>query len=185
MAEPVQPAYGVSVQNVRDLARHAGTAPYQDDPQFGPDSEAISDDTIKYWIDTVVSTVTSRVIVLAAYQKHTERWAAVLGSAQAAVLNGAAAYLVDAAFPIRATPNDEASYGAVLRGRYEAELQYLTDLPEKFAAQDEDGAPAEDGAVGVQPLINPTPTYLPPGLFLAQPQPLPGSRAPGAERPWP
>lgn len=185
MAEPVQPSYVVSVKNVRDLARHAGNAPYQDDPQFGPDSEAISDDTIQYWIDTVSSTVTSRVVVLAAYQRHTERWAAVLGSAQAAVLNGAAAYLVDAAFPAMATPNNEASYGAVLRARYETELQYLTDLPAAFAAQDEDGAVTDDGTVGVQPLINPTPTYLPPGLFNARPQPFPGARAPGAESPWP
>lgn len=142
--EPTDPdlvvAYGVTVQRVRELASHIGFDPAFEDPDFGPTKQQITDEQIRHWITLVADSVTSRTTALRRYSAETDRWAGITGSARTAVTNGAASYLVAAAYPARAGNNEQTAYSAELWRRYEAELQYLQELPGIFAEEDAAGA---------------------------------------------
>lgn len=143
--DPTTPAvdgvYGVTVGHVRQLATHVGFNPSFSDPDFGPVREQITDNAIGQWIILVAESVTARMSALERYRTDTGRWAAATGSARTAVTNGAASYLVSAAYPAKAGTNDQSNYSAELWGRYQAELNFLTSLP--IAWTDEDTAAAK------------------------------------------
>lgn len=179
-------AHGVTVQDVKNLAQHVAPSPYPDDPQFGPDTPGISDQMIQDWITTTARSVNARMSVLARYKTNTGRWAAATGSAATAVLNGATAYYVAAAYPAMAATNDQTNYVGLLRSWYREELDYLTDtLPAAWAKEDEAGILDPDtGATGVQPVSTRPLSSIPEGLFYSPNRTGYGYRAPGAERPW-
>lgn len=152
---PTENPYGVTVQQVRQLASHVGFDPAQGDPEFGPLRRQITDDAIQHWINLVTSSVAARSASLARFQDQTDRWAVISGSAQTAITNGAASYVVAAAFP-----EEEGGLAADLRARYEAELGSLLSLGEAF-----DGVDVSTGTVtpGVSPVASYTPPSVPRG----------------------
>ena len=129
--------------SVLDLDAQGG--PPTADPEYGGRTRSITTEDVRRWIHEVAARVNARVTVLGLES-------AGLGDAlhvvaHDATANGAAAYLVDAAFPARSGVNDQASYGAVLWARYREamdELQALADAIERRRAAGEDvgGAPA-------------------------------------------
>lgn len=191
--EEIERRYGVTVEDVRELASHVYPNPIATDPHFGDDpmDPRITDTMVEKWIDRVADSVRSRVVVLSQYQSNTGRWAAIVGSARTAVTNGAAYYVVAAAYPTRAGTNDMSSAAADLRSRYDGELEYLSEtLPKLFIDQDAGGVvdPVE-GTVGVSPLIGGGPSAIPESLFYHSPyrevgywDPNRMPPAPGAER---
>lgn len=186
-AEPAVIDYGVTVQAVRDLATNVGPNPTASDPDFGTEdaTSTITDDKIAAWIATVADGVRAYVGVLARYSTNTGRWASITGAARTAVLNGAAAYLVTAAHPMKASTNRAESYSAELWDRYNAMTTLLTDLPSVYREEDATGVVDEvTGRVGVSPLGVATGSAIPPSLFYHQ-APGAGQRAPGAEQPFP
>lgn len=168
--EPLDPAevvaYGVTVQHVRELATHIGFDPAYDDPDFGPTKQQITDTQIRHWITLVADSVASRITALSRYSDATERWAGITGSARTAVTNGAAAYLVAAAYPARAGTNEQSSYSGELWRRYETELQYLTELPVIYAEEDAAGNGPE--VVGGRIRSSARPAYVPDDSSLFQ-----------------
>lgn len=155
---PEEDTFGVTVSDVRELAAHIGrTGVAGDDPDFGSQRVRITDAQVARWIAYVADSVRSRIITLSRYSTNTGRWAGVVGSARTAVVNGAAAYLVSAAYPARAGTNDQANYSAELTARYEREMTFLMELPEVFREEDEaHPAPLEPGTdLGIRASYNP------------------------------
>lgn len=141
--------YGVTVRHVRELASHIGRVSGTVDPDFGLPRAQITDEQIARWIDLVSDSVASRLVALSRYTSNTGLWAGVLGSARTAVTNGAAAYLVSAAFPGRAGVNDQSNYSAELDARFQREMEFLMELPAVLADDETVGPlPVEPGADG-------------------------------------
>lgn len=161
--------FGVTVQQVRELATHVGFDPALDDPDFGPTRKVITDPMIAHWISLVTQSVTTRAATLIRFKDDTERWAVVEGAARTAITNGAASYLVSAAFPAKAGTNDQTSYSAELWRRYESELDLLLALGPTFDADD---AAAGGGTTGVSPIASYTPPTVPrgSGFFATDPR---------------
>lgn len=178
--------HGVTVADVKNLARHVAPSPYPNDPHFGSDTPAISDQMIQDWIVTTARSVNARMSVLARYKTNTGRWAAATGSASTAVLNGATAYYVAAAYPSMAATNDQTNYVGLLRAWYREELDYLTDtLPAAWAKEDAAGVvDPNTGVTGVEPVSTRPLSSIPEGLFYSPNRTGYDYRAPGAERPW-
>jgi hypothetical protein len=153
--------YGVTVQQVRELATHVGFDPALDDPDFGPTRKSITDPMIAHWIMLVTQSVTTRAATLVRFRDNTERWAVIQGAAATAITNGAASYLVAAAFPAKAGTNDQTSYSAELWRRYESELDLLVSLGSVFDA--DDAATGDGAAAGVSPRASYTPPSVPRG----------------------
>lgn len=173
--------YGVTVQSVRDLASHVGFDPSLDDPDFGPTRKQITDPMIGYWIHLVTQSVASRVAMLNRFAQDTDRWAVIIGSARTAVTNGAASYLVAAAFPAKAGTNEQSSYSAELWRRYEAETEILLSLGTSFDNDD-----ANNGvSTGVMPVGTYTPQNVPrgSGFFATDPRREDGVRDPNRMHP--
>ena len=141
---------------------------------------------IQDWIVTTARSVNARMSVLARYKTNTGRWAAATGSASTAVLNGATAYYVAAAYPSMAATNDQTNYVGLLRAWYREELDYLTDtLPAAWAKEDAAGVVDPDtGVTGVEPVSTRPLSSIPEGLFYSPNRTGYDYRAPGAERPW-
>lgn len=188
--------FGVTAADVRELAAHISRgAPTTHDPDFGPNRPQITDAQVDRWIHYVADSVRSRIVALTRYSAHTTRWAGILGSARTAVVNGAAAYLVSAAFPGRAGTNEQANYSAELTARYEREMTFLLELPAVLEHEDEVNPPPPlPGAdTGIRSWGSPARIPDDSPLF-AHTRPAPGfpdpniyrrSPAPGAEYPWP
>lgn len=185
MAEPTVDTFGVTVTDVKNLARHVAHDPQPRDPMFGSDTPAITDPMIQDWITTTAQSVAARLSVLNRYRQNTGRWAAATGSARTATLNGATAYYVAAAYPAMTGTNDQNNYVGVLRTWYREELEYLsTTLPEAWAKEDAAGVlDPTTGAVGTEPLGSRALSAIPPGLFHSPNPTGYGWRAPGAETP--
>lgn len=167
-APPVN-AFGVTVDNVRNLATHLGFNTAHSDPDFGPTRTQITNPMIAHWIQLVTESVQARVASLGRFRANTDRWAVITGSARTAITNGAASYLVAAAFPAKAGTNDQTSYSAELWKRYETELGTLIDLGPAFDA--EDAAGPESAGGGILPASTYTPPTYPDGsrLFNSDP----------------
>ncbi|WNO25832.1 hypothetical protein SEA_ALTADENA_10 [Arthrobacter phage Altadena] len=125
------PEWGVNVEAVSALAPHvtiaSGTAPsVPADPLYSDRGvHKITAQQVEGWIASVSSRVAGRLWRLSEIpETHPAREGLVVAAADL-VANGAAAYLVDAAFPAKASPNDQTSYGAVLWNRYEGGLAEL------------------------------------------------------------
>lgn len=183
--------YGVTVQQVRELATHIGFDPAFNDPDFGPTRKQITDQMIEHWINLVTDSVQARLNMLARFQHQTERWVVLTGSARAATTNGAASYLVAAAFPAKAGTNDQTSYSAELWSRYQDELGTMLDLGVQFDKDDAAGN-GPSGVVGIPPRASYTRPRVPYGSgFFPTEVPLvppyrdqnrmPGYPAPGSE----
>lgn len=154
--------YGVTVQQVRELATHIGFDPSLEDPDFGPTRKQITDQMIEHWISLVTDSVQARLTMLARFQHQTERWVVLTGSARAAVTNGAASYLVSAAFPAKAGTNDQTSYSSELWSRYQDELGTLLDLGVQFDKDDAAGN-GPTGVSGIPPRASYTRPRVPRG----------------------
>lgn len=167
--------YGVTVQQVRELATHIGFDPALSDPDFGPTRKQITDPMVEHWIALVTDSVQARLTMLSRFQQQTDRWVVLTGSARAAITNGAASYLVAAAYPSKAGTNDQTSYSAELWTRYQDELGTMLDLGVQF---DKDDA-AGDGpyaTLGIPPRASYTRTRVPygSGFFPTEAPYLPG-----------
>ena len=160
-------AWGVTVEQVVAVASQADvrldtddngdvTTPpsnpvFQKAPQI---AQRITRTQVETWIGRVAAWVSTRL-----YRRHRLRPARRAEFEQAmatAVEVGAAAYLVDAAYPQRTGVQDQASYGQVLWNRYR---QALADLEEALGDQlrdpdDDNGAGSlAGGADGFPPAI--------------------------------
>lgn len=183
---PIPDAYGVTVQAVRELATHVGPDPTATDPDFGAETHTITDAKITGWVLAVADGVRAYVSVLARHRTNTTRWVAIEGAARTAILNGAAAYLVSAAHPMKAGTNRSESYSAELWERHNAMVGLLTDLPGTYADEDAAGVVDEvTGTVGVDPIVYGGQSSIPSSLFHHQPALGYPYRAPGAEHPYP
>jgi hypothetical protein len=120
--------FGVTVQDVRNLVTHLAPDPAFSDPDFGPSRGQITDQMVSHWIRLVADSVATRAAMLARFESDADKWAVIMGAARTAVTNGAASYLVSAAFPGMAGTSDQTSYSAELWRRYEADLGTLVDL---------------------------------------------------------
>ena len=138
--------FGVRVGDVLALAPNVslGTDPDTDDTAtdlYRPADRVITNADVEKWIASVAARVDVRLVRRAALT--TPAYVSALTSAAAdAVANGAAAYLVGAAAPTRASLNDPGAYDGVLWARFESAL---TDAA---AALDAWLAPAADGGTG-------------------------------------
>ncbi|WBF78978.1 hypothetical protein SEA_BOLT007_10 [Arthrobacter phage Bolt007] len=124
MTDPSE--YGVSVETVSALAPHV-TISADPDPLPGADPlysnsgiRKITAEAVERWIEGVTARVTGRLYRLAELPAEHAARPGIEAEIADAINNGAAAYLVDAAFPAKAAPNDNTSYGEVLRARSEA-----------------------------------------------------------------
>ena len=156
--------YGVTVAEVRELATHIVPNASIADPDFGPRRGQITDPMIANWIRLVADSVATRVAMLSRFRDSQTRWGVIEGAARTAVVNGAASYLVAAAFPAKAGTNDQTSYSAELWRRYENELGLLVDLGPILDADDAAGG---DGGVvestGVMPIASANRPSVPDG----------------------
>lgn len=139
MADDATTYYGVTVADVRNLATHLSPDPALLDPDFRPTRGQITDEMVLHWISLVTDSVATRAAMLRRFEADTDRWAVITGAARTAVTNGAAAYLVAAAFPAKAGTNEQNSYSGELWRRYEAELGLLMDLGRSFDSDDTAG----------------------------------------------
>lgn len=133
--------WGVTVEQVSTLAPHIpiqkkqAPAPGEPEAYIPPaldpvfknaNTRIITEDEVLGFIASVSATVRGRVL-RAAKLPDTAPYLAYLATAGATViLNGAAHYLVAAAFPLKAGTNENTSYAEVLRARYMEGLDELT-----------------------------------------------------------
>jgi hypothetical protein len=126
-----EPKWGVTVEQVSALAPHVtlatGDAPAPPaDPLYSNKGiRPITRAQVEGWITAVSARVEGRLWRLAELSDGHPARAALDLEAADVIANGAASYLVDAAFPGKAAPNENTSYGQVLRSRYEEGLAEL------------------------------------------------------------
>jgi len=158
MAEPTVSEWGVTVAEVAELASHSElNNESASDPEFGNanDREVTTQD-VERWIANVEATVDLKLRKRAALTPEAQ--ARVLAAGKTVVLNGAAAYLVDAAYPARTGVGDNSSYGSVLWNRYKAGLEELKTEIDEWVEQ---GAGEDDttgGSLGIGAFF-PAPTF--------------------------
>lgn len=149
-----EPEWGVDVEQVSALAPHVTIAteavpsapvdPVYSDPRV----HKITATQVEAWILSVSARVSGRLWRFREIpETHPARDGLLVAGADV-VANGAASYLVDAAFPAKAAPNDNTSYGSVLRGRYE---EGLAELEARVLTVLEDSAGGSD-APGPEPI---------------------------------
>lgn len=129
---PANP-FAVEVEDVLALTSHIkvteGAAAPAVDTVFGGGglTKGFTIADVQRWIDQV-----SAIVDLKTRRRTSltdpAHLAAMNTAARSVVAVGAAAYLVDAAFPSNSSVNDGGSYGAVLWGRYKDELDGLVAL---------------------------------------------------------
>jgi hypothetical protein len=132
-------AWGVTVEEVSALTPQVsiGTTPATPvDPVFGRNADRrISVDEVDQFITDVAGRVALRLTGLGRITDET-RLTVIGKAAHDATVNGAASYLVAAAFPVGQT-NSDGGYAALLWSRYESALDgafgalagWLTELP--------------------------------------------------------
>lgn len=140
--------WAVSAKEVRALA--AQHAPQINaDPDYGASLRSVGDEDITAWITEVSAVVDVKL------RKRSKLAPAnlvrVMAAGKTVVKVGAAAYLVDAAAPIRAGVGDNSSYGHVLWTRYQTELDDLVAAIDEWVNDgggDEEGSPPRSGGAG-------------------------------------
>lgn len=150
MATTDEPAWGVTVAEVAALASHADLKPGSvTDPEFGNAvTRSVTSLDTKRWIENVAADVDLRLHRRS--QLTAEPQAKIVKAAKTVILNGAASYLVDAAYPARAGVNDNSSYGAVLWNRYKTGLEELVELIDEWIAKDkEEEEENAEGSLGI------------------------------------
>lgn len=187
--------WDTAVENVIALASQADvqleTTPEGDVEVTNPVFESrpniarrITRSQVEVWIERVASQTT---VTLHRMTRLTEERRIVFAPAFAnAVELGAAAYLVDAAYPQRAGVNDQASYGEVLWTRHRQAVADLAEALESHLAQpgDEDAAPRYHAGAGGFPTAAFTDRWVReqhPEIML-DPYHVPGTELPAAYR---
>lgn len=151
MAE-LAPLWTVGVADVAALTPHVtvyaddAPAPVADPDYSLPGIRRIRNADVERWIGAISARVSGRLWRLPQLPETHPARPGILSAAADVVANGAASYLVDAAFPAKAAPNENTSYGAVLKARYEEgivdlEARLLLVL-EEIAAGGDLGGPA-------------------------------------------
>lgn len=132
--------WGVTAAAVAALASHADIEPATaSDPDFATAStRQVSTQDVEAWIVDVSAIVDLKTRNRAALTEANQ--VRIAATAKAVVTNGAAAYLVDAAYPARAGIADNSSYGNVLWTRYKTGLQELEEEVNEWAEQGDDTA---------------------------------------------
>jgi hypothetical protein len=117
--------WGVTVEEVSALAPHItiGEAPVVpvDDTFYIPADRKITVNEVEQFISDVAGRASLRLSGLGSVS-DTERKAVVGQAAHDAVVNGAASYLVSAAYPVGGSVNGDGGYAALLWSRYETAL---------------------------------------------------------------
>ncbi|GAA4915976.1 hypothetical protein [Nesterenkonia rhizosphaerae] len=129
--------WGVTKTQVLALAAHVDTnATYQADNVYSPAAgvtRSIKDSDIIQWIKDVAASVDVRL------NRRTrlgeEARTRLETAAQSVIAVGAAAYVVDAHYPARASTNSQVSYGEVLWTRYREGLDGLVSTLEELLAE--------------------------------------------------
>jgi hypothetical protein len=121
MTEVLPPMWGVTVEDVSALAPHVpiGEAPANvtADPVYGGRADRrITADEVQQWITDV--SARADVALARRSQLSAEDQSRISAAVKGLVANGAAAYLVAAAFPAKAGLNDNTSYSAQLEARF-------------------------------------------------------------------
>jgi len=143
-----QPTWGVTVEEVHALAPHV---PINDSPDVAPDpvwdgavNQAVTSAQVEAWIGQVANRAAMRLHQFDTLTDET-RQGIVEGAAHDAVVNGAASYLVAAAYPAMSAPNEDVSYAQVLWGRFTATMNETAETLDKWA--DSDGPASGTGGV--------------------------------------
>lgn len=158
--------WGASVSDVLALAPHVTVVDQpaqgsQLDPEYDVGAQRyITIEQVAGWVNDVASRVQAHRLALGVTAPHIGPALDML--AGDAVKNGAASYLVDAAFPARSGVNDAAAYGQVLWARHQSALASMVDLSERAVDPDApvDGGPAPVSGAGRFPppsIPDPTP----------------------------
>lgn len=121
MAETQPVTWGVTVDEVHALAPHV---PIDDSPETSPDpvwegdvNQAVTSAQVQRWIVQVSNRASLRVELIDTVTDETRK-TVMTGAIHDAVTNGAASYLVAAAYPAMSAPNEQTSYAQVLWDRY-------------------------------------------------------------------
>lgn len=127
--------WGVTVAEVAALASHADvTNATAADPEFGSANDRrVKTQDVSRWITDVEAVVDLKLRKRTALTADAQERLRAAG--KAVVLNGAAAYLVDAAYPARTGVGDNSSYGNVLWTRYKTGLEELAELVDEWVSQ--------------------------------------------------
>lgn len=188
-------AWGVTVDQVIAVASQAGVLSEDATPPTGPTNDVfqqgsaaaqlaqkVTRDQVLHWINQVgmwVSNTLHRRGRLAPSAKTEFE-----GAMSTAIEVGAAAYVVDAAYPQRAGAQDQASYGQVLWTRYRQALDDLKDaLQDRLTGPDDSARPAAN-AGDLFPPARFTDAWVAQNTSSVSAAPDP-YRAPGAETPYP
>lgn len=110
--------------SVWDAAEQGGNPPR--DAEYQSPTRAVTAEDVRGWVLQVAARVTARLEVAGFDPANVGDAVRVL--AHDATANGAAAYLVDAAFPARSSVNDSAAYGATLWARFREALGEIDAL---------------------------------------------------------
>lgn len=119
MTEVLPPTWGVTVEDVSALAPHVpiGEAPANTDPVYGGRADRrITENEVEQWITDV--SARADVALARRSQLNEADQSRIAAAVKGLVANGAAAYLVAAAFPAKAGLNDNTSYSAQLEARF-------------------------------------------------------------------
>ncbi|GAB3191761.1 hypothetical protein [Nesterenkonia suensis] len=188
-------AWGVSVTDVVAVASQAdvflsvegGAVVSNDVFEAGEQpnmSRRVSLENVAGWIERVGAVVSTRLHRRSRLSPTArDEFETAMGTV---VEVGAAAYLVDAAYPQRAGVNDQGSYGHVLWTRYR---QGLDDLEEALSSRLNDGDEGEtpdvagDHAAAAFPPVVFTDTWVRDNTDHLRHRPRSAGRAPGAESP--
>jgi len=144
--------WGVSVEEVSALAPHVtiGEAPIVpvDDTFHIPADRKISVNEVEQFIRDVAGRVSLRLSDMGRIT-DTARLSAVRSAAHDAVVNGAASYLVSAAYPIGGQVNADGGYAALLWSRFETVLGNVGTILDGWLSELPATTPlAEGGAAG-------------------------------------
>lgn len=121
--------WGVTVAEVSALAPHVpiGPTPEPTDPVFGGRADRrITTDEVEQWIADVSARADAALIQRT--KLSTEDQERITTAVHDLVVNGAASYLVAAAFPAKAGVNDNTSYSGLLWDRFVTGLAELSAL---------------------------------------------------------
>lgn len=121
--------FGVTVAHVAALVSHVrigGPETAADEVFGGGLQRSLRASDVRRWIEDVSAVVDVKLSRRSVLTEPAQA-ATVNKAAAAVVATGAAAYVVDAAFPANSSINDSGSYGSVLWNRYRTDLQELAD----------------------------------------------------------
>ncbi len=127
--------WGVTVPEVVSLLPHISVAnepELADDDMFAGSAKKVRVGDVARWITAVSAIVDARLQARTALTPAVRE--VVHNAAHTIVLNGAAEYVVSAAFPLKSGVNDQTNYSSELHRRYAEGLEALEALLDKWLA---------------------------------------------------